>query len=72
MVLMSKAAKMKKDCLDVIEFSAGEPDFDTPDFVKEEAILAIHNGFTKYTPVGPYWVTYPEQIKLTGATVVNR
>ena len=123
MALKSRAAKMKKEGLDVIEFGAGEPDFDTPDFVKQAAITAINNGFTKYTPVGgtielrewivkkfkrennldykvsevmascgakhvlfnmclalfekgdevilpaPYWVTYPEQIKLAGASV---
>ena len=36
----------------VISFGAGEPDFDTPENIKEAAIRAIENGFTKYTPAG--------------------
>src|SRR5690606_33807196 len=36
--------------IDVVSFGAGEPDFDTPDHVKEAAIAAIREGFTKYTP----------------------
>ncbi len=36
---------------DVLSFSAGEPDFDTPQVIKESAISAINNGFTKYTAV---------------------
>lgn len=36
---------------DVISLSAGEPDFDTPDFIKQSAIKAIQEGFTKYTNV---------------------
>ncbi|MEO8402701.1 MAG: pyridoxal phosphate-dependent aminotransferase [Gammaproteobacteria bacterium] len=35
----------------IISLSVGEPDFDTPDFIKEAAIKAIHNGMTKYTAV---------------------
>ena len=35
----------------VISLSSGEPDFDTPDHIKESAIQAINNGFTKYTQV---------------------
>lgn len=41
--------KMKSEGIDVIGFGAGEPDFDTPDNIKEAAIKAIHNNFTKYT-----------------------
>lgn len=120
----AKAKAMKSSGLDVIGFGAGEPDFDTPDYIKEAAIAAIHSGMTKYTPVAgtvelkaaicrsfktelgldfepnhivvavgakhalynamqvllhpgdqvvlpsPYWVTYPEQIKLAGAEPV--
>lgn len=108
--------------VNVISFGAGEPDFDTPDYIKEAAVAAIWAGKTKYTPVAgilplreaicrklefdqglkykpeqvvvsagakhslynamqvlvqegdevilpaPYWVSYLEQIKLTGAT----
>lgn len=108
----------------IINLSVGEPDFDTPDFIKESAIKAIRDGFTKYTPTegilelreaivgklkrdnaleytpqqilvsagvkqslynliqcildendeaiipAPYWVSYPEMVKLAGATPV--
>jgi len=122
--LEAKAKAMRKDGIDVISFSAGEPDFDTADGIKGAAIEAINSGFTKYTPSSgidelrqvvaenlaknhglyykpdevliscgakhslynismalfedgdeviipsPYWVTYPEQIFLSGATPV--
>jgi len=42
--------KMKADGIDVIGFTAGEPDFDTPDNIKEAAFKAIKDGYTKYTP----------------------
>jgi aspartate aminotransferase len=41
---------MKAQGYDVVDFGVGEPDFDTPDNVKEAAIKAIRSGFTKYTP----------------------
>ncbi len=44
------AKTMAAQGIDVIDFSAGEPAFDTPDFVKEAAHSAIAAGFTKYTP----------------------
>lgn len=116
--------KLRKEGKDVVNFAAGEPDFDTPDFVKEAAKKAIDEGFTKYTPsagipelreaiadkfgkennvkyepsevivtagakyaifvalyglVGsgdeviipcPYWVSYPEMVKLTEGKAV--
>lgn len=43
------ASKLKSEGKDVIGFSAGEPDFDTPQVVKDAAIKAINEGFTKYT-----------------------
>lgn len=46
----AKAKQMKSEGKDVIGFGAGEPDFDTPLHIKEAAILAINQGFTKYTP----------------------
>lgn len=46
----SKAKAMKAEGLDVCGFGAGEPDFDTPEHIKEAAIAALHAGFTKYTP----------------------
>ncbi len=48
----TKVKQMRSEGIDVIGFGAGEPDFDTPHNVKEEAIRAIQNGFTKYTAVG--------------------
>lgn len=116
----AKAAALKKQGVDVVGFGAGEPDFDTPAFIKEAAKAALDKGQTKYTPtpsivelkqaiadkfnrenqlpykpeqitVGaggkhclymafmailnpgdevliptPYWVSYPEQVKLAG------
>lgn len=46
----SLAKQMKAEGYDVIKFGTGEPDFDTPDNIKEAAIKAIHEGKTKYTP----------------------
>lgn len=48
----AKAKAMKAGGIDVLNFGVGEPDFDTPEHVKEAAIKAIRDGFTKYTPVG--------------------
>lgn len=45
------AAELKAQGRDIISFSAGEPDFDTPEVIKDEAIKAIKEGFTKYTAV---------------------
>jgi len=124
LAITAKAAKMKKEGLDVISFGAGEPDFDTPDFIKEYAIEALNKGITRYTDasgtpdlrkaiaadikknqgldydfsqiivsngakhslynalaatvqkgeeviiVSPYWLTYPELVKLCDAVPV--
>ncbi len=48
----SKAKSMKASGIDVISFGVGEPDFDTPDNIKEAAWKAMKDGFTKYTAVG--------------------
>lgn len=50
LAITSKAKKLKSEGYEVVNFAAGEPDFDTPDFIKEAAIKAIKEGFTKYTP----------------------
>lgn len=50
LAITSKAKKLKSEGYDIVNFAAGEPDFDTPDFIKEAAIAAIRSGFTKYTP----------------------
>ena len=46
----SKFKAMKAEGQDVVGFGAGEPDFDTPDYIKKAAINAINNGMTRYTP----------------------
>ncbi len=120
----AKAKEMIKSGIDVVGFGAGEPDFDTPDHIKQAAVDALSSGFTKYTPVAgivelrraithkferdnhvsyapeqivvscggkhtcfniiqvlcqqgdeviissPYWVSYPEMVKLANAEPV--
>ena len=52
MAVTSKAAQMKADGIDVIGLGAGEPDFDTPEHIRNAAKTAMDNGQTRYTPVG--------------------
>ncbi|MEX1110997.1 MAG: pyridoxal phosphate-dependent aminotransferase [Chthoniobacterales bacterium] len=120
----SKAKAMRAEGIDVCGFGAGEPDFDTPEHIKEAAIKALQEGFTKYTPSAglpelrtaisekyaadnkidykpsqvvvsngakqscfnailaccepgdeviipaPYWLSYPDMVRLVGATPV--
>ncbi len=122
--ISAKAKALVDSGVDVVEFGAGEPDFDTPQHIKDAAVAALAAGFTKYTPVAgipalrqaiarklerengvsyepeqivvscggkhvcynimlalcqegdevvipaPYWVSYPEMVKLAGATPV--
>jgi aspartate aminotransferase len=124
LAITARANELKAQGVDVVSFAAGEPDFDTPDYIKEAAVKSINSGFTKYTPssgteelrlavadkfkrdngleykpnqivVGcgakhsifnavmvlcdageeviipaPYWVSYPEMVKIAGATPV--
>ncbi len=49
--ISQKARELKSKGKDVLAFSAGEPDFDTPEVIKKAAIKAIEDGFTKYTAV---------------------
>lgn len=124
LAITAKANQMKADGINVIAFGAGEPDFDTPEHVKQAAVDALAKGYTKYTPSAgipalkkaicdkfqsennldyapnnvivscggkhslynvfqtlcddgdeviipaPYWVSYPEQVKLAGAAPV--
>jgi len=51
MVITAKAAQLKREGKKVIGLSSGEPDFDTPEHVKEAAIIAINKGYTKYTNI---------------------
>ena len=122
MAVMQEAQRLKKQGVDVIDLGPGEPDFGTPDSIKEAGIAAIREDFTKYTAAAgiqelrqavadrynlqwgtefsaanvviscgakhsiynvcmaifeegdevllpaPYWVTFPEAIKMTGAS----
>ena len=51
LAITAKAAKYKAEGRPIIGLAAGEPDFDTPQHIKDAAIAAIHAGYTKYTPV---------------------
>ncbi|MGD9650854.1 MAG: pyridoxal phosphate-dependent aminotransferase [Candidatus Dadabacteria bacterium] len=52
LAITAKEKALKAQGIDVVGFGAGEPDFDSPDYVKEAAVEAIKKGYTKYTPVG--------------------
>lgn len=123
LAISAKAKAMRSSGIDVLSFSAGEPDFDTPDHIKAAAKLALDQGKTKYGPAtgepalrsaiaqslktqknldysaeqiivtnggkhslynlmqaliepgdeviipAPYWLSYPEMVKLAGGTV---
>jgi aspartate aminotransferase len=125
LAVQAKAKELRARGVDVVSFGAGEPDFDTPERVKEAARQAMGRGLTKYTEVGgipelkaaictkfkrdngldyepaevlasvgakhtlfnmvvalldpgdqvvipsPYWVSYPEQVRLVGAVPVS-
>ncbi|AQQ09462.1 Aspartate aminotransferase [Sedimentisphaera cyanobacteriorum] len=124
MAVASRAKELKAQGVDVVSFGAGEPDFDTPEHIKQAAVKALKDGKTGYTPTpgipelreavadklkrdndleyeptqviinvgakhsiystmqaivdpgdeillpAPYWVTYPEAIKLAGGKPV--
>jgi aspartate aminotransferase len=125
LAVQAKAKELRARGVDVISFGAGEPDFDTPQRIKDAALQAMRRGQTKYTEVGgvpelraavcaklkrdngldyepadilvsvgakhalftlvmalinpgdevlvpsPYWVSYPEQVRLLGGVVVE-
>jgi aspartate aminotransferase len=52
LAVTARAARLKAEGKDIIGLGAGEPDFDTPQYIKDAAIAAINKGFTKYTAVG--------------------
>lgn len=52
MKVAAEADRLRREGVDVVDFSVGEPDFPTPDNIKQAAIAAINNNFTKYTPAG--------------------
>jgi aspartate aminotransferase len=51
LAIAAKAGKLRSEGMDVVNFSAGEPDFDTPDHIKAAAVEALRKGMTKYTDV---------------------
>ena len=54
LAMAAKARELKAQGKDIISLSLGEPDFNTPDFIKEAAIQAIHDNYSTYTPVDGY------------------
>ena len=51
LAITARANALKAEGKDVVGFGAGEPDFDTPEHIKEAARIAMKKGMTKYTPV---------------------
>lgn len=54
LAMSQKSAELRAAGVDVINMSVGEPDFDTPDFIKEAAKKAIDENYSRYTPVAGY------------------
>jgi aspartate aminotransferase len=52
LAIAAKEKELKAQGIDIVGFGAGEPDFDTPDHIKQAAIKAINDNFTRYTPAG--------------------
>lgn len=50
LAIEAKAKRLKQEGIDIVSFSAGEPDFDTPETIKQATIDSLKKGFTKYTP----------------------
>ena len=54
LAMAAKARELRAEGVDVIGLSLGEPDFNTPDYIKEAAVKAINDDFNSYTPVDGY------------------
>src|SRR5690554_8104866 len=54
LAMAAKTRELKAEGKDIIGLSLGEPDFNTPDYIKEAAIQAIHDNYSTYTPVDGY------------------
>lgn len=52
MKVAADAERLRSEGIDVVDFGAGEPDFPTPDNIKQAAVRALEQNFTKYTPAG--------------------
>ena len=54
LAMAAKARELKSEGKDIISLSLGEPDFNTPDFIKDAAVEAINQDYNSYTPVDGY------------------
>src|SRR5690606_23703 len=54
LAMAAKARELRNQGKDIIGLSLGEPDFNTPDFIKDAAIQAIHDNYNSYSPVDGY------------------
>ena len=54
LAMAAKARELKENGTDIIGLSLGEPDFNTPDFIKDAAVQAIEENYNSYTPVDGY------------------
>ena len=54
LAMAAKARELREQGKDIISLSLGEPDFNTPDFIKDAAIQAINDNYNSYTPVNGY------------------
>ena len=54
LAMAAKARELKNNGIDIIGLSLGEPDFNTPDFIKNAAIQAVNDNYNSYTPVDGY------------------
>src|SRR5210317_1578177 len=54
LAMAAKARELKNEGIDVIGLSLGEPDFNTPEFIKDAAIQAVNDNYNSYSPVDGY------------------
>ena len=54
LAMAAKGRELREQGKDIISLSLGEPDFNTPDFIKEAAIQAINDNYNSYSPVNGY------------------
>ena len=54
LAMAAKARELKNQGVNVIGLSLGEPDFNTPEFIKQAAIQAVNDNYNSYTPVDGY------------------
>ncbi len=69
--ITAKAKQMQADGIDVISYGAGEPDFDTPQFIKDACIAALQSGDTKYIPKSGKALTEAIATKLADENKIN-